>query len=81
MEEFIELIDMHNDHHSVAISTISSILWGFCFKMRDMITMCNGEKLYINHKSPSSYALAKAVGVKNLDKFMDETNPDQPLYI
>lgn len=71
MADFIQLTDMHGDRYSVNIEKISSILWGFCFQMRDMVIFSPEEKIFLTHKSPSSYRLAKAVGV-DLDKLMDQ---------
>ena len=41
--------------------------------MRDMVVFTHGEKIYLDHKSESSYRLAKACGM-DLDQLIEEEN-------
>lgn len=76
---FVEVLDTDGNWHSVNVKAIAHVCWGEIpdTEKRDMVYLIDGSEVALEHKSGSSLLLGQAVGIQDIDDFLNENNDSE----
>jgi hypothetical protein len=76
---FVGVLDVEGVWHSVNVKQIARVGWGEIpdSEKRDMIYLTDGSEVALEHKSGSSILLSQAVGIQDIDDFLNENNDSE----
>lgn len=77
---FVELLDVDDNWHSVNVKQIARVSWGEIpdDEKRDMVYLTDNSEIALDHQSGSSCRLAQLLGISNLVTFLEDNEQDEP---